>query len=391
MSVITGTVNIHNLSAQLVREVENEVKNLVAEQGKLTKFLSLTDEGKALTVNPEWIASEQVPNYTTVRVTNNASALTIEVTDPGIFGVDDIVLHQDSGETARVIAVNHHPSTPNLVLETRSRGTANAATWDAGDYIFNLGGAKDDGSDVSDPRINADVMYENYVQTYFESVSFSGTELQTNANGQIYGGNYVERKRKEVLLTMMEQMDMNAMFGEAAVTAGVGSDTVRTLGGFRGHIHTNNVATIATLTESATQNYIADHPELRLGEGDERLTIVCSDKGAVGLNTWTTSKIQLDAGKDTYGFAMSEYVTPIGRVNIMPHYQLSKGGTAWDGLFFFINPSQMKKLVFRPLTTYLDVDTGMSDKKVDAFLGAHTFSWGHPKHIGEINGVTAYA
>jgi len=390
MTFVEGVANIHNtISAQTVREIENEVVNYVGEAGKLTKFLSLNKDGKAKSINPEWIVSEHLPNYTTIRVTNNSSALTIELTAAGIFGVGDIIQHE-SGETARVLSVNNNATTPSVTLEARSRGDVAAGTWTAGEAVHNLGGAKDDGDDISEARINTDTIYENYVQTYFESFKATGTELTLNANGMIYGGDWTVRKRKEVLTTMMEQMDMNAMFGEAALSAGVGSDTVRTLGGFRWHSHTDNRATIATLNEAALQNYIADRPALRLGEGGDKLTILCSDRGAVGLNTWTTSKIQLDAGKDKYGFAMAEYVTPIGSVNIMPHYQLSKSG-AFDGLFFFLNPSQMKKMVFRPLTTYLDVDTGMRDIKVDAFLGAHSFAWGHPKHQGEINGVTAYA
>lgn len=392
MAIVTGTANVHNtVSAQLERDIENDVISVFAEEGKLSRFIQMTNEGKAMGTTVEWITSEHPASFTTIRVTNNSSALTIELTDPGIFNVGDIIMHQVSGETARVSAVNHHPTTPTVTLESRSRGDNAAATWTAADYVFNLGGAKDDGDDVSEAQITTETIYTNYVQTYFKSVDFTGTQIQLNKNGMIYGGDFIERKRRQTLLNIMEQHDQNALFGEAALSAGVGSETVRTLGGLRSHIASANTATIATLTESAFQNYMAQRPKLRMGKGGDSLTLICSDQGAVGLNTWTASKIQLDAGKSEYGFAMAKYVTPIGTVNIMPHYLLSKAGTGWNGLFFFINPSEMEKKVFRPMTTYIDINTGRSDTKQDGFLGAHSFAWGHPDHLGEINGVTAYS
>lgn len=389
-TINVGTAGVHNtLTAQFERDVEEKFSDLIGDEGKLTKLLSMTSDEDVMATTAEWGVTEHVPNYTTLSATPSSATtdLTWTITSSKVAGVGDIILHE-SGETLRVASVDYAANT--WTFEARSRGATAAASVASGDNVWNLGSAKDDGDDLGDARITQDVMYENPVQLYWERVEFNGTEIAINERKGIFGGDYVARKRKQVMRTMMEQMDMNAIFGEAAETAGVGSDTVRTLGGFRAHISANNVATIATLSQVALENYMADRPNLRQGPNGEDLVVLCSDRGAVGLNTYSTQRIQLKAGEKVVGFRLYEYVSPIGTITVMPHYQLSKTND-FRGTFFFLNKADMRKKILRRLKFYGDVNTGLVDKRTDAFLGQHTFTWGNPEHIGEINGVTAYA
>lgn len=391
-TINTGTAGVHNtLAAQFERDVEDKFSDLIGEEGKLTKLLSMTKDEDVISTVAEWGVTEHVPNYTTLSATPSSATtnLTWSVTEPKVFGVGDICMHE-SGETLRVQSVDYNATVDNITFEARSRGATAAASVASGDGVYNLGSAKDDGDDLGTQRITQDVMYENPVQLYWERVEFNGTEIAVNARKGIFGGDYVARKRGQVMRMMLEQMDFNAIFGEAAETAGVGSDTVRTLGGFRAHIATANKSTIATLSQSALENYVADRPNLRMGPNGDDLVVLCSDRGAVGLNSYSTQRIQAQPGGKTLGFALYEYVTPIGKITVMPHYQLSKTSD-FNGLFFFLNRSEMTKAVLRPLKFYGDVDTGLVDVRTDAYLGQHSFKWGHPNHMGEINGVTAYA
>lgn len=389
-TVIEGTAGVHNtLQAQFERDVEEKFSDLIGEEGKLTKLLSMTTDDDVMATHAEWGVTEHVPNYTTIAAApgNGATDVTFTVAHSGIFGVGDVVLHE-SGETARVLSVDN--AVPSITLESRSRGATAAATWANGDDLFNQGSAKDDGDDLGAARITQDVMYENPVQLYWERVEFNGTEIAINEKRGIFGGDYVKNKRSQVMRMMLEQMDFNAIFGEAAESDGIGDGTVRTLGGLRAHIAAANKATIATLNQAALENYMADRPNLRMGPGGDDLVLLCSDRFAVGLNSYSTSRIQATPGGKTMGYRLTEYVTPIGTITVMPHYQLSKT-TAFNGLGFFLNRSAMKKAVLRKLKFYGDVNTGLVDKRTDAYLGQHTFKWGHPAHMGEINGVTAFA
>lgn len=391
-NITTGTAGRHNtLQAQWARDVEDTLTDISGEEGKLTKVLSMTTDTDVAATHAEWGVTRAVRPFTTIRTAlaagTGATATVIPVSDGGVFIEDSIVLHP-SGETARVASVDNTEGAETITLESRSRGQIAAATWAVGDFLINQGTAKDDGDTLGQARISQDVIYENPVQIYWERVEFDGTTIAINERKGIYGGDYVARKRGQVLKTMLQQMDYNAIFGEAAETPGVGATSVRTLGGVRNHIATANVATIGTLTRAALENYIADHPDLRMN-GDD-LMVVTSDRGAVGMGRWVDGHLQVQSGGRKFGFRMTEVVTPLGTVTMMPHYNLTQI-PAFSGLFLLLQKSAMRKAVLRKLKLYGDVNTGLVDVRTDAYLGQHTFKWGAPEEHGEINGVTAYA
>ena len=324
---------------------------------------------------------------TTIAVTpaSPTTDLTIQVTDDDLADEGDVILHK-SGETLRVQYVTHG-ATPTWTFEERSRGTYAAASFAATDELYNMGPAQDDGSDLGVAYITQDVFYENPVQTYWRRIEFDNTTLAVNEKGGLYGGDFKARKRGEVMRELLQKMDMNAIFGEAAVTSGVGTDTVRTLGGLRNFIQATERSTIATLNKAALGTYAADKGMLH---GGERKMVICSYNGAEGLSQHATSNIQYQPGGKKIGFELKEYVTTIGQMTIMPHYNLSLG-TAWDGLYLFVPEKAFRKAVLRPFKLLGDINVGTKDVETDAYIGAHTFEYGHPRHYGEINGVTAWA
>lgn len=388
-NAVVGTAGKSNtLSAQWVRDVEDKVTDIVGEEGKLTKFLSMTSDDDVSATEAEWIVTNHVQPFTTIRTapTNGLTDLTITINDSGTFAPNDIVFHP-AGETARVASVINTVGAASITLEARNRGGTGAVTWAVGDQLINLGPAKDDGDSLQAARISADVIYTNPVQIYFERVEFDGTAIAINEKKGIYGGDYVARKRAQKLRQLMQQADMNAMFGQAAYSVGVGATSVRTLGGIRGHIAAANKATIASLSQAAIEGFLATRPDMRMGSED--MLVLGSGVGVTGFNSYSTQRIQLQPGGKTLGFAVEKYVTPMGSFTVMEHYNLSKI-TALKGLLLFLSRGEMQKKVLRPLKLYGDVNTGLVDVRTDAFLGQWTFAWGAPDHHGEINGTTAY-
>lgn len=386
-----GTAGRSNtLLASWERDVEEKVAYLVGEEGKLTKFASLAGSKEAKSFKHEWIIAEHRPMLTTIAVTpvGPTTALTFEVTEDDLFDQGDSLLHE-SGETMRVASVTHGAN-PTVTVEARNRGGVDgfpAASLAMGDEIYNQGPAVDDGSDLGVAYITQDTILENPVQTYWRRIEFDNTTLAVNDKGGIYGGDFKARKRGEVMRELLQKMDQNAIHGEAAETAGVGSDTVRTLGGLRNFIESTERATIATLNKNALSTFAADQGFLN---GPEQKMVVCSYNGAVGLNRHADSAIQYRPGEKVIGYDLSEYVTPIGKMLVMPHYNLSLG-TAWDGLFLFVPAQGFRKAVLRPWKLLGNINVGTKDVETDAYIGAHTYEFGHPRHYAEINGVTAYA
>lgn len=385
----TGTVGRHNtLAAQWARDVDQDVINSIGESGKVHKFFSKISSDDVSATVAEWIVTEHQQPFTTLSATPSAPTtdLVVSVADATVANIGDVMQHAGSQETARVADRDVVANT--LTFESRSRGDVAAASWASGDTLVNLGSAKDDGDDLGEAVIEADVMYENPLQLYWERIEFNGTLVRLNEKKGIYGGDYVTRKRKQVMLKMLQMMDMNILTAEAAESAGVGSDTVRTHGGLRPHIDAANVSTIATLSRSTFENYLALRPDMRMGDGD--LTVICSDWGAAGLNRFADAYIQYQPGGKSIGFRVAEIVTPFGTFKVMPTYNFSKV-TEYKGLFLLVNDSEIEKATLLPLTLYGDVGTGLTDKRTDAYMAQHTYKLGDPGHHGEINGVTAFS
>lgn len=388
---IIGTAGKANtLASEWVRDVESKVTDIIGNEGMFTKFLSQTTDSDLSADTAEWIVTNSLQPFTTIRTApgNGLTDVVIAINDPGTFGIGDIVYHP-AGETARVLSTVNTAGAATITLEGRNRGGTGAQTWALADQLINLGNASDDGSTLGAARITQDQIYTNPVQIYFERVEFDGTALAINEKNGIYGGDMAARKRAQKMRQLLQQMDLDALFGQAATTTGaLGALTVRTLGGIRGHIPAANKATIATLTQAALEGFMAARPDLLMGSQD--MLVLCSAAGAVGLNSFTTQRIQLRAGETKLGYNLETYVTPIGSLKVMSHYNLSKI-PALKGLMLFLTVSEMQKKVLRPLRLYGNVNTGLVDLQTDAFLGQHTFAWGAPEHHGEINGTTAYA
>lgn len=391
MSALTGTAGRHNiLDAQWERDVDQDVINSIGDEGAVHKHFSQITTGDVSSTVAEWIVTEHQQPFTTVSGTmsNPDVDLVIPITDAGFANIGDIVQHATSQETARVADVDNNASPATITLEARSRGDNAAANWADTDTLINLGSAKDDGDDLGEAVIPADVIYTNNLQLYWERIEFDGTTVRLNEKRGIYGGDYVTRKRKQVMVKMLQQMDQNILFAEAATSAGVGSTSVRTHGGIRPHIATENVDTLATLSRSVFENYLALRPDLRMGMGN--LTIICSDWGVAGMNRYADATIQYKPGGKSVGYKIAEVVTPFGTFKLMPSYNMSKVAE-YKGLFFLVTDEEVERAQLLPLTLYGDVGTKLTDKRTDAYMAQHTYKLGDPLHNGEINGVTAFA
>lgn len=388
MAATTGIVGKFNtIAAQWMRDVDEDVINSIGQKGAVHKFISKVNTDDVKATEAEWIVSEHPQPFTTLSATPSDPDvdLVISVADATVFNIGDILQHATSQETARIADRDLVGLT--VTLESRSRGDNAAANWASGDTVINLGSAKDDGDDLGEALLAQDVFYENPIQLYWERIEFDGTMVRLNAKRGLYGGDYVTRKRKDVMLRMLQQMDMNILTAEAATSAGAGSDTVRTHGGVRPHIDSANVLTIATMTRSALENYLALRPDLRMGDGD--LTIITSDWMVAGFNRFADAQIQYKPGGKEVGYAIQTIVTPFGRFNLLPTYNFSKV-SEYKGLALFVNDSELEKATLLPLTLYGDVGTGLVDKVTDAYMGQHTYKLGDPIHHGETNGTTAF-
>lgn len=388
MTTTTGTVGHHNiLNAQWMRDVDDDVINSIGDKGAVHKFFSQVNTDDVKATEAEWIVTEHPQPFTTLSATPSDPDvdLVIAVADASVFNIGDIAQHAGSQETGRV--ADRDVVGQTITLESRSRGDNAAANWASGDTLVNLGSAKDDGDDLGEALTAQDVMYENPIQLYWERIEFDGTTVRLNEKRGIYGGDYVTRKRKDAMLRMLQQMDMNILTAEAATSAGVASDSVRTHGGVRPHIADENVDTIATLTRANFENFLALRPDLRMGDGD--LTIICSDWGVAGMNRYADAHIDYKPGGKEVGFRIQRIVTPFGTFNLLPTYNFSKV-TEYKGLFLLVSTNEIEKATLLPLTLYGDVGTGLVDKRTDAYMGQHTYKLGDPVHHGEINGVTAF-
>lgn len=386
-AVNTGAAGHDTLAAaSWARDVDPYTTNLVGEAGKLTKLVDMMKGGrKPKSTTAEWIVHDEIDAFTAISAapSNGLTDLTFTVTEPDFVGVGDVVMHED-GETSRVAS----KTSTTITLEARSRGALPASTWADGDTLYNIGNASSDGSTIAAADHSVEVFYENYQQLFWKRIEVDGTTMRENAAKGIHGGDYIARLRKLKYNEVMRSADYALIFGEAAKTTDpTTGKPVRTMGGIREHIHSDNVDTTATLNQAALEAHAATKGLL---EGDDSRVMVCSNTGAVGINGYALSQIDYAPGGSEVGYRVKRYTLPMGDLVVCPHYNLSKGGD-FNGLFLFLNVESIERRAMLPLKLHGDINTGLVDVRTDAYMGQWSYVYGHPKHHSEINGVTAYA
>jgi hypothetical protein len=314
-SMISGSRGHEQLnSSRVVVDMQDDI---VLIQPNATPLLTLTGRmrKKREAVNPlfEWLEKDEYPRSLDVTAAGDSDDTSISVT---------------AGQEARVYAnaVVQNTRTGELILVGgTSSGTLSSLTRGigggqsdilVGDKLLFVFNAVEDGADTPAQRSIQEFSLSNRTQIIRTAFGFTGRDLVV----ELYGGRDEMTETKWQAIEHKRSIEYLQLFGKKHVITGTHQQTFSD--GLDNRISTNrfNIAS-ADLTEDAWIAFL-EHG-MKWGKGGTQngagtKYLLASSRWMTKLNKFGRDRLQYRVLDEQIGFACTEYVSPFGRVMIMP-------------------------------------------------------------------------
>lgn len=316
-----ATTNIEQ--TQRVVDMRDTIYLLQPEETPFTALVRKLSKKDAKNPKFDWLEDEQVPWMTAI---NNgagytAGATSIVVDDGPFIAVGDIIKVFKTGEAMRVTAV-----ATNTLTVSRGWGSTAAALVD-NDIVMVLGPAIAEGQSVGAARMTVKVPKFNYTEIFRHPVKVTKT-LEASA---LYGGNERNTQRRKVAIQHNMAIERALWFGTRVENTTATDAPIRSTGGVTSFVTTNktSLANDAALTLAAFDAFW----ETVFFYGSGMRWAFASPHMMTLINALGQSKLQLyqqplgQAKNQTFGIAVTQYVSPHGTVNLI-HTRLFKDWVA---------------------------------------------------------------
>jgi hypothetical protein len=272
----------------------------------------------------------------------------------------------------------------NVLSVARSIGAQAAAALVDDDAVWNLGPAQREG-DTSRALLST-LEVEQSNRTQIVRTPFGTTNTQSATD--LYDGNDFDYQARKAAITHMVKLERLALFGQQS-QATVAGQPLRTLDGALEVIQTNRIDINGVLTESELD--AACEVAFRYGGTDEML-MIAPGRVIQAVNNFHKEKMYTYGGEDTYGVALSEYISPFGRLRIAYHRQFV--GDIYSGYAMILN---MDKIVLRPLrggrsagnlaVRVTNIQANDEDARRDEYLTEFTLEFQNEKAHALLTGI----
>lgn len=282
--------------------------------GKAWKGSSLM---KQATGNPEfkWFEDFYGGRYAKVSGTiTNAASQTATVTGAGsssayIFTVGDLVKNARTGEVARVSAV---PSATTVTFGTRGLGTSPAAAMADGDGLYIVGNVNEENAGARHANVTRSTAQTNYTQIFKTTIAVSNTEKEAN----LYGGRDLPYLRAKKGTEHALDIERAFWWGQKNYATGSAGQPQRSTGGVLEFIEAGNAYVQdqgGILTAPDFNTFLRE----AFTYGNDVKTLFCGGVVLQAINEFARGQIRTKPLETTYGVAVSEYVTPFGKINLV--------------------------------------------------------------------------
>lgn len=384
MATIAGqrnTLNIEQATRRL--DIGSRIALLEPESTPLTALLNRISSERA--ISPKYQAFEDTLPARTDAI--NAAAgyddndVTLTVDNGGRFNVEDIVLVPRTGELVRVTAVSGN----DLTVE---RGVGNSGTGVAivdNDPLYIVGSAAMEGDVSKQARSQTPSVVTNYTQIFRDPFDESGTLRSSDMVTDLHDWAYVQRVKGIEHATRIERA---FWFGKPSET---GTPPVRTTGGFF-YFQGSTNQTAAGGAFSETELWTGARSWFRYGT--KRKLMFASGLVIQVMNEFAQSKVQTRIGENTYGLAITEYVSPFGRLGVV-HHPLFDDTTVYGGYGAVVDLEALSKKYLAggiggSRDTHLreNIQENDRDGRKDEYLSEVGLKIGQPQRHGFVSGVT---
>jgi hypothetical protein len=268
---------------------------------------------KSSTYNPrfDWMEDDLVPDWDKVNFAAgyNSAATSIVVRNASLYavgtGITTIVKIPRTGEILKVTAAN--TSTGALTV-VRGIGSSAAAAIVHNDDIHILSVSTQEGVKAPDAVSRlVDIPY-NYTMILKKSVEGTGTKDST----KLYGGNDRAYQRKKMGIEHLREIENELWFGERSIDTVTGKPQ-RTTGGVFEFLKDNITDVGGMLTEVEFEAWCRE----LFRWGSTTKFAFCSPLVISVINLWAVGRLQVLPKEDTYGLAITRYISAHGELNLV--------------------------------------------------------------------------
>ncbi len=338
------------------------------------------------TINPkfEWMEDDYLPSSDTVSATASTASTTVTMTNIANIRVGDVLKSLDSGENMLVTAISG-----NDMTVTRSIGATAAAILDRSEVLLIIGNANAEFSTSRVLKTTKKTAQFNYCQIFRWEFGASGT-VQAS---ELYGGDDLAYQRRKAGKEFRIQMERSYLWGERSSSEDPlgGTTPTRLNGGIIEKI-TTNVTTDTEITSADFETF------LRSGfrYGPARKMLFASRNIVSYLSLIAGAKIETRPTDKSFPLALTEYVSPHGKLFIATHNLLEGSGannTAYSGWALMLDLDSIFNRPLQGRNTMLrtNIQANDADGRIDGYLAECGIQLIQEKNHAIWRGATGYA
>lgn len=378
---------------RLIIDMADDIERLDPDSGPLTLLLRRLNSKPCTQEKIEWMESELEDRLDTIQTTQD-STTTIGVTDSTVWHKYDVGIVPLTGFKFMVSSA----AAEELPIVQLDAGTATTAT--AGQNVFKLSNALDEGGNAITPYEGTVTTVTNMVQIFEQSWQVSES-LQHSA---LYGGDELARLTAEKRVEHERDIEGVLFFGErsdslSGIDSAVGA--VNLLGGAEYFINASSSGAQVTdvagsISESTWMGYLAD---LFTYHSEKPRYIFSSVWLLRALSTWAGGKLKLVPKDRTYGIAINEYLHPFGAPAYLINnrrvlsYGEATSNVGYEGYNFALCLDFLKLRPQEGLNTkvHTNIQQPGARRRMDKIISYLSFEMRLPEVQGVIHGITGIA
>ncbi len=328
---------------------------------------------KAHCINPkiEWLEDDYLPSTTTLSASLSASTVTAAVLHSATFvnvRKGDVLQNQTTGENMYVSSMSSASVTFTRQIGGVAAATATQATTD---ILLVIGNANEEGANSRIVKSTTKTNLSNFTQIFRWPFGLTGTLNQS----ETYGGSDLSYQTRKAGIEHRISMERSFMFGVKAddSAAGSGAAPIRFCDGVLARV-TSNVSALGTATNAAmTTTTFETFLSTGMRYGPARKVLFASRQIMSEINAFATNRIVTVPTTTSFPLAITEYVSPHGKVYLVSHNLLvgAEGATKRYGgyaLMLDMDSIFYRYLQGRDTTLKTNIQSNDADARQDEYL-----------------------
>lgn len=288
------------------------------------------------------------------------------------------------------------------LLEADDNGSEFSLNLSDADTIMIIGNINPEGGTMPSAIAYDPVKYSNYTQIFRTPLSITRTARKTRLRT---GDQYKEAKREALELHGIE-MEKAWIFGIPTEGTGDNGKPERTTGGILYFLKTyaaDNVNDFSLNSTYSGKNWTDDgggdtwlktYLEQLFRYGKREKLAICGTSALLGINNLVegSTHYTMTAATKSYGIAVTEWITPFGKINLMTHPLFSQETTLRNSMLI-LEPENLKYRYIDDTTFYSEGNpkaqstSARVDGTEEEFLTEAGLEFHHPSTMMFLNGV----